>query len=55
MTHKKASDPSNEESDVFFLESGLLLTSYDCTHRASVCTSSTINASIRIDLIDVTL
>jgi len=32
-----------------------LLTWYDSTHRASVCTSTAVDTYVRIDYIDITL
>ena len=32
-----------------------LLASYDCAHRASVCTCTAVDACVRIDCVDVTL
>ena len=39
----------------FILIRTRLLTWYDCTHRASVCTSTAVDTSVWIDLVDVTL
>ena len=39
----------------YFFECVKLLTSYDSTHWASVSACSAVDASVRVDYIDVTL